>query len=312
MNFSAFDLNLLRVFDALARERSATRAGDLIGMSQPAVSGALGRLRELLNDELFVRRGNEMLPTPRAEAIAERVRDALAQIEHAISGDANFDPATAERIFTLFGADMFSMQLMPRFAGRIAAAAPKIVLRLLDSASGDVERLLRDNVIDMALERPLAMPEWVARELMFHSPFVVIAARRHAEIRAAGVKPGAILPLELFCSLPHALRSIDGGLSGAVDEALRKAGAGRRVVLALPHFHAIALAIAEGRLIATVPVQFAKAVASDLGLAIYKPPVDVPAPEISLYWHKRNDENPAHRWMRGQIMAAIKPYQIGA
>lgn len=309
MNFAAFDLNLLRVFDALARERSVTRAGDMIGMSQPAVSSALGRLRDLLKDELFVRRGNEMLPTPRAEAIAEPVRDALAQIERAISADARFDPASAERIFTLFGADMFSMQLMPRFARRMAAAAPGIVLRLLDSASGDVERLLRDNVIDMALERPLSMPEWVSRELMFHSPFVVIAARGQREIRKAGIKPGAKLPLKLFCSLPHALRSIDGSLSGAVDDALRKAGAARRVVLALPHFHAIALAVAEGSLIATVPVQFAKAVASDLGLSIYKPPVAVPVPEISLYWHKRNDANPAHRWMRGQIMAAIKPFQ---
>jgi DNA-binding transcriptional LysR family regulator len=209
----------------------------------------------------------------------------------------------------LFGADFFSTQLMPHFAGRIAAVAPGIVLRLIDSASGDVERLLRDNVIDMALERPLAMPEWVSRELLFHSPFVVIAARGHAAIRAAKVKPGAKLPLKLFCGLPHALRSIDGSLSGAVDETLRKAGAARHVALALPHFHAIALAVAEGRLIATVPVQFAKAVAKDLGLSIYKPPVAVPVPEISLYWHKRNDANPAHRWMRGQIVAAVKPFQ---
>jgi DNA-binding transcriptional LysR family regulator len=311
MNFSAFDLNLLRVFDALARERSVTRAGDLIGMSQPAVSSALGRLRDLLEDELFVRRGNEMWPTPRAEAIAERVRDALAQIEQALAGDARFDPARTERIFTLFGADLFSTQLMPRLSGRIAALAPGIVLRLLDSASGDVERLLRDNVIDMALERPLDMPDWVSRELMFHSPFVVIAARGHAAIRAAGVKPGATLPLKLFCSLPHALRSIDGGLSGATDDALRKVGAARRVVLALPHFHAIGQAVVEGRLIATVPVQFARAVAKDSALSIYQPPITIPAPEISLYWHKRNDQNPAHRWMRGQIMTAIKPFRIG-
>jgi len=90
---------------------------------------------------------------------------------------------------------------------------------------------------------------------------------------------------------------------------LRKAGAARRVVLALPHFQAIALAVAEGSLIATVPVQFAKAVAGDLGLSIYRPPIAIPVPEISLYWHKRNDANPAHRWMRGQVMAAIKPFQ---
>lgn len=308
MNFAAFDLNLLRVFDALARERSVTRAGDLIGLSQPAMSGALNRLRHILGDELFVRRGNDMMPTPRAEAIAPGIRDALAAIEQTIAGEARFDPASAERVFTLFGADLFSIQLMPRFAERIAALAPGIKLRLLDSASGDVERLLRDNVIDMALERPLDMPDWVSKEVMFRSPFVVIAARGHPELRAARIKPGGKIPLALFCELPHALRSIDGSLSGAVDDALRKHGASRRVVLALPHFQAIGLAVARGRLIATVPVQFAKAVAAEFKLSIYKPPVDVGVPDISLYWHKRYDANPSHRWMRGQIMTASKPF----
>ncbi|KQZ00313.1 LysR family transcriptional regulator [Pseudolabrys sp. Root1462] len=309
MNFAAFDLNLLRVFDALARERSVTRAGDLIGLSQPAMSSALNRLRHILGDELFVRRGNDMMPTPRAEALASGIREALAQIEQTVAGDARFDPSNADRVFTLFGADLFSMQLMPRFAERIAALAPGIKLRLLDSASGDVERLLRDNVIDMALERPLDMPDWVSKELMFHSPFVVIAARGHADIRAARVKAGGKIPLALFCRLPHALRSIDGGMSGAVDDALRKHGAARQVVLTLPHFHAIGLAVARGRLIATVPVQFAKAVAAELGLSIYRPPIAVDVPDINLYWHRRYDQNPAHRWMRDQVMTAIKPFR---
>lgn len=307
MNFAAFDLNLLRVFDALMRERSATRAGDMIGLSQPAVSNALNRLRHALGDELFVRRGNDMLPTPRAEAIAERVRDALRQLELAVAGDARFDPVNDARVFTLFGSDFFSMQLMPGFAKRIAKIAPGIALRLIDSAGGDVERLLRDNVIDVALERPLALPDWVSRQLLFRSPFVVVAARGNAALKKARIKPGAKMPLQLFCDLPHALRSIDGSMSGTTDEALRKAGASRRVVLALPHFHAIALAVAEGNLIAVVPEQFAEHVAGDLGLAIYQPPVDIPVPDISMYWHKRHDRNPAHVWLREQIAVAMKP-----
>jgi DNA-binding transcriptional LysR family regulator len=310
MNFAAFDLNLLRVFDALMRERSATRAGDMIGLSQPAVSNALNRLRHALDDELFVRRGNDMLPTPRAEAIADRVRDALAQLEAVVAGDARFDPATAQRIFTLFGADFFSMLFMPNFAARIAALAPGIALRLIDSAGGDVERLLRDNAIDIALERPLDMPDWVSRQVLFSAPFAVIAARRHAALQKAKIKPGAKLPLKLFCALPQALRSIDGGMSGNTDDALRKAGAQRRVVLTLPHFHAVALAVAGGSLIAVVPQQFAERVADDLGLAVYRPPVEIPAPEIRMYWHKRHDGHPAHRWLRGEILTAIKPFRM--
>jgi DNA-binding transcriptional LysR family regulator len=308
MNFASFDLNLLRVFDALMRERSATRAGALIGLSQPAVSNALNRLRQVLGDELFVRRGNDMVPTPRAESLAERVRDALAQVEQALAGDVRFDPEGADRVFTLLGADFFATQLMPDLAERIAAAAPRIALRLLDSASGDVERLLRENAIDAALERPLEMPDWVSRHLLFGSPFAIIAARRHPALKS--VRPGAQLPLDRFCALPHAIRSIDGSMAGMIDDALRKAGAERRVMLALPNFQGIAQAVARGRLIAAVPVQFATAVAKDLDLAIYAPPVEVPVPEISMYWHKRHDQNPAHRWLRGQIVDATAGFRI--
>ena len=224
MSFAAFDLNLLRVFDALMRERSVTRAGELIGLSQPAVSNALARLRHALSDELFVRRGNDMVPTPRAEALAERVREALAQVEQALYKDSRFDPASAERIFTLMGADFFSTLLMPDLAERIASAAPRIALRMVDSALGDVERLLRENVIDVALERPLDMPEWISRRLLFPSPFAVIAARNHEALAKAGIAPGAAIPLDLYCALPHAIRSIDGSMGGQYRRGTAQGG----------------------------------------------------------------------------------------
>ncbi len=306
MNFAAFDLNLLRVFDALMRERSVTRAGALIGLSQPAVSNALGRLRHALNDELFVRRGNDMVPTPRAEALAEHVREALAELEQALYGDTRFDPSHADRIFTLMGADFFATLLMPDLAEHVARLAPRIALRMVDSASGDVERLLRENVIDVALESPSDMPEWISQQRLFCSPFAVIAAQSHERLRKAGVKPGAVIPLDIYCSLPHALRSIDGSMSGLVDEALHKVGAARRVMLTLPNFHGIARAVARGRLIAAVPVEFANAVAKGLDLAIYRPPVEVPPPEMRMYWHKRHDRNPAHRWLREQVLDATR------
>jgi DNA-binding transcriptional LysR family regulator len=306
MNFAAFDLNLLRVFDALMRERSVTRAGALIGLSQPAVSNALNRLRHALNDELFVRRGNDMLPTPRAESLAERVRDALAQVEEALSGDTRFDPTSADRVFTLMGADFFSSWLLPALSERISKIAPRVALRMVDSAKGDTERLLTENVIDAALERPLDMPEWISRQLLFLSPFAVIASRKHKEIANAGIKAGGTIPLKLFCSLPHAIRSIDGSMSGMIDEALRKTGNERRVMLALPTFQGVGEAVAQGRLIASVPIEFAEMVAKDLGLAIYRLPIAVPVPEISMYWHKRHDRNSAHRWLREQIADQIK------
>lgn len=308
MNFAAFDLNLLRVFDALMRERSVTRAGDQIGLSQPAVSQALGRLRALLDDQLFVRRGTEMAPTPRAEEIAPVVRQALAQVEQAIAGVRRFEPASLSRTFSLIGADFVSLLMMPPLYARIAAEAPGVRLRLVDTARGEVERLLQDDAVDLAVERPLTLPDWVSREGVFRSPFALIAAAGHPEIAAEGVKPGEALSLDLFCRLPHAIRSIDGSMAGWIDEALAETGRSRQVVLALPHFAGVALAVAQSGLIAAIPEQFAHAFATSMGLGVYALPMPTGVPEISMYWHSRHDGNPAHRWLRGHVRAVAATF----
>lgn len=306
MNWNAFDMNLVRVFDALLKERSVTRAGERIGLSQPAVSAALNRLRHHLGDQLFVRVGNEMLPTPRAEALQESVRRALALLEDALGKGQAFDPARLERTVTLLGADFFSTTLIPRLRRELASVAPGIRLRMLDSSRGNVGRLLQDDVIDAALERPLVMPEWVASEVLFRSPFAVIARADEPAIAASGVAGGDVMPLDLFCRLPHALRSIDGGLSGATDVALASVQRERRVVLAVPQFAAVALAVAEGGLIAVVPCQFAEQAASQLGLAVYRSPVPIAVPGISLYWHVRHAQEPEHAWLRGMIIDLVR------
>lgn len=303
MNFATFDLNLLRVFDALMRERSVTRAGDRIALSQPAVSAALNRLRIALDDQLFVRRGTEMAPTPRAESLAEPVREALRAIERSLFGVQRFEPLQAQATFTLLGADFFSTLVMPELAARVRIEAPGVTLRFLDSARGDVDRLLAEDVLDLALERPLSTPDWVSSAPLFESPFAIIAAAGNHRLSEVGA--GTAVPLDLFCEIPQALRSIDGSLSGLMDESLAAAGAKRKVVLALPHFHAVAMAVARSDLIAAVPRQFAQAVATDLNLAVYDPPTATPAPEIRMYWHSRHDAHPAHAWLRAKVLAMV-------
>jgi len=305
MNLNALDLNLVRVFDALLRERSVTRAGEQIGLSQPAVSAALNRLRHVLNDQLFVRRGNDMVPTPRAESLAEPVRVALREIERVFQSTKSFDPAQLDRTFTLMGADFFSMMLMPFLAARIADLAPRVSFRFLDSARGDVSRLLQEDEIDAALERPLTVYDWVSSTPLFHSPFAIIAARDNAAIRQTGIADGERLPMDLFCELPHVLRSIDGSMSGSTDEALARIGRTRRVSLALPHFQAVALAVANGNHLAAVPRQFAVWAAKSLPLAIFEPPLPISVPEVRLYWHARHDDEPPHRWVRDQVLEAV-------
>ena len=307
MNFAAFDLNLLRVFDALMRERSVTRAGEQIGLSQPAVSQALNRLRALLDDQLFVRRGTEMAPTPRAEDIAPAVRNALSLVEAALTGDRGFDPAEASRTFTLIGSDFFSTTVMPDLFARLAAEAPGVRLRLVDSAIGDVERLLQEDAVDLAVERPLTVADWVSREALFTSSFKVVAAKGNRAL--AAVAPGAAIPLDLFCRLPQAIRSIDGSMSGWTDEALASVGRERRVVLALPQFFAVARTVARSGLVAAIPEEVAEDVAADLDLSVYEPPVATGLPDISMYWHSRHDRNPAHRWLREKVLEATAIYR---
>ena len=309
MNFAAFDLNLLRVFDALMRERNVTRAGEQIGLSQPAVSQALNRLRAMLGDQLFVRRASEMAPTPRAEDIAPAVRNALALVEQALAGDRTFDPATASRTYTLMGSDVISAMVVPRIFSGLAAEAPGIRLRVTDLALGDVERLLQDDVIDLAVDRPLNLPDWVSRERLFTGSFKVIAARGNPTLSATGLVPGAVMPLDLFCRTPHAARSTEGGAYGWTDDALAALGRERRVVLALPQFYAVALSVARSELIAVVPSAVAAAMADDIGLSVYEPPVTGGFPEISMYWHSRHDGNPAHRWLRDKMLSATADFR---
>lgn len=305
MNFTAFDLNLLRVFDALMRERSATRAGEKIGLSQPAISAALSRLRHSLGDQLFVRLGNEMVPTPRADAIADAIRQTLKNLEDVLVDRGHFDPASAERTFTLRGADFFSIYLMPELAVKIRAQAPGVRLRFLDSSHGDLSRLLQEGSVDVVLERPFELGAWISSAILFDSPFAIIAARSNREIGERGIRDGAELPMDLFCGLPHAIRSTDGSMAGVVDDALHRSGHRRNIVLALPHFHAVAAAVARGELIAAVPLQLAEAVAGELGLSVFLPPFRIPVPEIKMYWHSRHDSDPPQVWFRNKVMEAV-------
>jgi DNA-binding transcriptional LysR family regulator len=155
VNLAAFDLNLLRVFDAMMLDLSTVRAGERVGLSQPAVSSALGRLRSLLGDELFVRDGNRMMPTARALQLKEPVHRALAQLEEAFAARAAFDPATSTQSFMLIGSDYFSTLLMPKLAARVTPIAPSVILQMMDYPSTDVFGLLSDGKADIVLDRTL-------------------------------------------------------------------------------------------------------------------------------------------------------------
>ena len=305
MNFAAVDLNLLRVFDAMMLELSTVRAGERVGLSQPAVSSALGRLRHIIGDELFVRDGNRMVPTPRALQLKDPVRAALQQMEEALAAAAGFDPATSAQTFVLLGSDYFSTLLMPRLAQQLVPEAPSVTLQMLDYPSGEVIRMLSEGAADASVDREMDTPEWITRQTLFRSYILCVAARHHPVLKRRRIKPGARIPPEVFCEIPQVLLSMDGGKTGTVDGTLKQHGLARTVAMTVPHFQAVALAAAASTLIGSLPVHFARHAAELLGLEIYLPPYDPPKLGVCLYWHKRLDRDPANVWLRGHIAHAL-------
>jgi DNA-binding transcriptional LysR family regulator len=307
MNLAAIDLNLLLVFDALMAERHVTRAGLRIGLSQPAVSAALNRLRGLLNDDLFIRRAGEMEPTARALELAGPVADALRRVELAFAAGALFDPSTARRDFMVRGVDYVGYLLIPPLATELANSAPGIMVRCVDAQTGSVPQLLEEGKIDLAIEVMHDLDDPIRSQFMLRERYVVIVSARHPDIDVGGgVYSHDPFDLDLYCRLPHALHSFVGGTTGNVDAALAAINRQRRVVLSAPHFFSIAKAVADSWMIATFPERLAVRIAPMLGLRVFRVPIELAPISLAMIWHRRNDSDAGQIWFRQQVMKAAQ------
>jgi DNA-binding transcriptional LysR family regulator len=305
MNFSALDLNLLRVFDAMIGELSTTLAARRIGMSQPAVSTALSRLRRVTGDELFVRDGKRMVPTALALSMREPVRAALRQLEGVFAEIATFDPQASERTFTLLGSDYFSTMLMPELAKTVHPEAPNVTLRMLDASQIEVAEKLSEGTADLAIHRRLEMPGWIASRKLFQGRLVCVAAKGNPLLAAHGLRPGERIPAEIFCSMPQVLLSVDGSTVGTMDAALKEKGLKRQIAMTVPHFHAVALAVSRSELLASLPLVFARHVAQYVGIDLYQPPFESPTLDILLYWHRSAEREQGNVWLRNHVMKLL-------
>lgn len=301
MNLSAFDLNLLRVLDALLREGSTVKAGVRIGLSQPAVSAALARLRSGLGDELFFRSGQGLEPTDYARSLELPLRDILSEIEGILQSPMKFIPKFAEQNFKISGSDFFAEMLMPRLADRISRQAPGVRVQLVDLVADTNLDSVENNEVDLALAPVLPLPGWAEPRTMFRSKYVVIARRGHPRFADAGLKSGDVVPIDLFCDLGHVLFSPEGKLAATGDVALARVGRQRRVVMTMPVFSGVYGAVSESDLIALLPHQLARHVANRFGLDIFVPPMPVDTVEIIMVWRKRSTASPGNQWLRSQI-----------
>lgn len=305
MNLQTLDLNLLRVLDALLREQSTVKAGERIGLSQPAVSAALGRLRHALNDPLFVRHGQRIVPTEYAASLELPLRRILDDLVGLLAEPGGFNPAEAGQSFKLAGSDFFAEMLMPPLAVALSRLAPKIQVQLVDLMPENYIATLEKHGIDLALVPKIDFPGWVDYAPAFRSRFVMIARTEHPRLERGGVRPGDVVPIDLFCDLGHVVFSPEGKLKAMGDAALARIGRERRVVMTMPVFGGVCNAVSGSDLVALLPEQLAQKMASRLGLAIYVPPMPLNPALICTIWHKRNTGDPAHRWLRDVVLKLL-------
>jgi DNA-binding transcriptional LysR family regulator len=291
MDIRAVDLNLLKAFDALHAERAVTRAASRIGLSQPAMSHALSRLRDLFSDDLFVRTQSGMEPTARAREIAPLISHAIEQIEAALNLGAGFDPATSTATFTAGMGEYAEVALVGRLAEAFSRRAPHATLRLVSLHGADAAEQLERGTVDVAVAHLRNLPPTIETTLLFRDPFVVVARKGHP-IAASNV--GGPLTIEAYASQDHVLVSPRGLTSGALD---------RSVALLVATYLAVPAALAGSNLIATVPSRVAQLIAAHTAITTLPLPMDHAA-TVSMAWHRRTASEPAQAWFRGLLTEA--------
>lgn len=298
MNISDIDLNLIFFLDALLREKSVTRAAERVGITQPAMSNALKRLRRVLDDPLLVRTARGMEPTQRALALQRPVQAALAQIETALAPQPAFDPQATHRLFTVMITDYAASVLLPAVTARLSAAAPYATLNVLGSGAESLKAVERGDV-DFVIDRFDALPESFRSRLLWSDRFVCVLRRDHPALSGG-------LSLEDYLDLDHILITRTGIGLGQSDEELAKRDLYRRITVFTRHYQLPARLAAESDLCATLPSRIARVQARYLPVAVLEPPIELPPIEIRMVWGPVTHYDRAHRWLRTLIGEAIE------
>ena len=295
VDLSVVDLNLLKLFDALVRERSVTEAGLRLGLSQPAASRALGRLRTMLGDRLVVRGKLGLELTPRGEMLAGRVAKLLDDARGIVS-PAVFDPASATGRITIAAHDHLSLVVLADLVTRFERHAPALSLHIAQPA-GDNVRLVEQGTADLALGIFDSLPGSLYRRGLYTDHMVCVMRRGHP------VAEG--LSLERYLALRHVAVTISGVGESTVDAALSALGLTRHVALRVPHFLAGAMLVADCDMILTLPGRLARRLAERLPLILVDLPLQVAPLSPAMIWHERFHGDPAHAWVRQQLLEVV-------
>ena len=291
-SIAGVDLNLLVAFDAILKERNITLAAQRIGLSQPAMSSALGRLRRTFNDALFVRTGRGMQPTPYAQLLAPPIQRACELIADSLLIGAEFQPETASRTFSFYMTDIGEAVFLPRLIGVLASRAPRVSVRVLRIPARGAQEAMAAGEVDIAIGLFPDLKAGFFQQRLYRDEFVCVLRTDHPCV-------GDPLTVKAFAGMRHAaIESAGTGHEAAVERAFARHRLNRSIGLTIPHFMALPAIVAHTDLIVTVPRRLAQTFASFPNLTLMEAPIRIPSFDIKQHWHKRYHHDDANKWMR--------------
>jgi DNA-binding transcriptional LysR family regulator len=299
MNLAAVDLNLLVAFEALMAERAVTRAGQRIGLGQPAMSAALGRLRLTFKDELLVRvPGAPMRPTDKAVALNHAVSEVLARVRQVFDAEADFDPARARVVYRIATSDHPATMVLPRFLEVLGQRAPHVDVRIFALDKRDAFDLVDRGEIDLLIGSFRNVPKRIRSKPLYTDGYLCLIRRGHPLLGSDGS-----LSLDAYVSTPHVLVTLAADDRGIVDEVLAKQGLRRRVAVTVSDFHLVPHIVERTDMIGHMPRRIANLLVRDHNLLVLPPPVELPPWNSELFWGGVSDAEPGAKWFREQLFA---------
>lgn len=294
MSLRQFDLNLLKVFDVLIEERNVTKSAKKLAMSQPAVSHALGRLRQQLDDPILIKAGNGMMVSPRALQIHSEMHSALKQIEKAISPQPSFDPKNDKREFAIASTDYVESLILPPLLSHIETHAPGISLNIQHLASSLPLDEIERGAIDIAIGMSVRTPKRFKSKLLLEDDYMCAVASNHPIIQEE-------LTMERYMDLDHLLVAPAKNRLQVDKTLFAEMGRSPKVVANMPHFLAAMHATSESGVIVTGPALLLRKFQKSFNLHLIKPPFDLPLTKIDLVWHEFKENDPGIKWLRKQL-----------
>lgn len=305
VNLLGWDLNLLIVFDALMAERHLTRASERIGLSQPATSNALARLRKMTKDDLFIRAGGVFQPTPVAIALAKQIQPALQQIDAALTRTKTFDPVTSDRIFSIGMTDYTAFLLLPDLLRTLQVEAPHIAIQVRTGERDRLLKLLDEGNVDVICG---VFPEdipWHHSQKLFEESFVCVCRQAHPHI-------GSEISIRQYVKADHLLVSVGGDRTGRIDQILSQQNLSRHVAVSVPHFLVAPFILAQTDLVATLAKRVAESFAQMQTLKTLPPPIAIKGFSVFMRWHQSSQNHPDQVWLRSKIETVSQKFVSNA